>query len=731
MAEQRPSLFQRIFGGGAEKNSEPSVIPDFEISPYARGAVSTGQLQKRSVSQLRRWSRSNPWLRAAINLRRTQISRAKWDIVSADWVGEAANEIESNRVKLLLRNPNQRGDSWRSFIEPIVEDILVLDQGAIEIEMKRGARLKPGSMVDPIANLWPKDAGLISFDAKWDGTKPNQPRYYEHTADTGELVASYKNDEMVVIMANPVTYSPIGLSPLEVLADTIEADLAAADYNSKTVKQAVPPGILNLGEGIRADQVDSFKAYWEAEIAGKSQIAITGGAKGIQWMPLAASNRDMQFMEWQVYLARKICAVFGVQPQDIGISFDVNRSTAEVGAGFTQDVGIAPLLDLIAEYITREIVWRYDRKLKFSFTDVGRASMETISGYYKAAMAGMPWMRLNEALKERGMEGVGELGDDVWLPTPQGYMPLSLYEIELRRRVLGENPLPEPTSPGGGAPAGGEGGGPTPPQTPPAKMKPAPTGAQMVNPTNNPEMAPNQQPSKAKKSAGDPVIVCDIDGTLDMGGGKLNEAVAEHLRTESMDHDIYILSARNIKRMDETKKFLESNDIPHSEIFLSDFPSGTELQWKKYKMSKILGNRNVVEAIDNNGGVRDEYKKLGIDKVTNPDNVKLDKSAANLDVPESVKKEAQRGLDWRKEFGRGGIGPGQTTARMLIGNRMTAPRVRKMNAYFARHEVDKKGKGWAPGSDGYPSNGKIAWALWGGDAGWSWSGKVVRQLDNE
>jgi hypothetical protein len=329
------------------------------------------------------------------------------------------------------------------------------------------------------------------------------------------------------------------------------------------------------------------------------------------------------------------------------------------------------------------------------------------------------------------MEGVGELGDDVWLPTPQGYMPLSLYEIELRRRVLGENPLPEPTNPEGGAPAGGEGEKPTPPQTPPAKMKPAPTGAQMVNPSNNPEMAPNQQPSKAKKSAGDPVIVCDIDGTIDMGGGKVNDAVVEHLRTEAMDHDIYILSARNIKRLDETRSWLEANDIPHSEIFLSDFPAGTEIQWKKYKMSKILENRNVVEAIENNTDVRDEYKKLGIDKVTNPESVKLDKTAANLDVPDSVKKEAQRGLDWRKEFGRGGIGPGQTTARMLTGNRMTAPRVRKMNAYFARHEVDKQGKGWAPGSDGYPSNGRIAWALWGGDAGRSWSGKVVRQLDNE
>ena len=35
--------------------------------------------------------------------------------------------------------------------------------------------------------------------------------------------------------------------------------------------------------------------------------------------------------------------------------------------------------------------------------------------------------------------------------------------------------------------------------------------------------------------------------------------------------------------------------------------------------------------------------------------------------------------------------------------------------------MDKQGKGFSPGEDGYPSNGRVAWAAWGGDAGKSWS----------
>jgi hypothetical protein len=46
-----------------------------------------------------------------------------------------------------------------------------------------------------------------------------------------------------------------------------------------------------------------------------------------------------------------------------------------------------------------------------------------------------------------------------------------------------------------------------------------------------------------------------------------------------------------------------------------------------------------------------------------------------------------------------------------------------MYSYFSRHEVDKKGKDWA--NQANPSNGYIMWLAWGGDAGFSWSRKIV------
>ena len=99
-------------------------------------------------------------------------------------------------------------------------------------------------------------------------------------------------------------------------------------------------------------------------------------------------------------------------------------------------------------------------------------------------------------------------------------------------------------------------------------------------------------------------------------------------------------------------------------------------------------------------------------------------------APEGARIEAQRGLDWRAEYGRGGTEVGVARARDIArGANLSPETVRRMNSYFARHEVDKQGEGWSPGEDGYPSAGRIAWALWGGDPGAAWAGKVADQMD--
>tara|TARA_Y100001973_G_scaffold22839_1_gene34122 strand:- start:3412 stop:5580 length:2169 start_codon:yes stop_codon:yes gene_type:complete len=110
------------------------------------------------------------------------------------------------------------------------------------------------------------------------------------------------------------------------------------------------------------------------------------------------------------------------------------------------------------------------------------------------------------------------------------------------------------------------------------------------------------------------------------------------------------------------------------------------------------------------------------------------KAEADIDTTptDGMVTEAKKGLEWRKEFGRGGTMVGVARANQIVRKDKLSPRtVRRMKSFFARHEVDKRAEGFRAGEDGYPSAGRIAWALWGGDAGQTWSNKKVDQLDRE
>lgn len=96
--------------------------------------------------------------------------------------------------------------------------------------------------------------------------------------------------------------------------------------------------------------------------------------------------------------------------------------------------------------------------------------------------------------------------------------------------------------------------------------------------------------------------------------------------------------------------------------------------------------------------------------------------------PAAVRKAAVLGLKLRREHGRGGTEVGVARARDLKNGRaLSLETVKRMKAFFDRHQVDKKAQGFRPGEPGYPSPGRVAWLLWGGDAGWKWARAVVRQ----
>ena len=104
----------------------------------------------------------------------------------------------------------------------------------------------------------------------------------------------------------------------------------------------------------------------------------------------------------------------------------------------------------------------------------------------------------------------------------------------------------------------------------------------------------------------------------------------------------------------------------------------------------------------------------------------------NTKPTKEMANEAEQALEWREEFGRGGTEVGVARARDLKNRvNLSIRTIKRMFSYFSRHEIDKEGKGFYSNDDGYPSAGRIAWGLWGGDPGFAWTKKKIKEIEEE
>lgn len=94
--------------------------------------------------------------------------------------------------------------------------------------------------------------------------------------------------------------------------------------------------------------------------------------------------------------------------------------------------------------------------------------------------------------------------------------------------------------------------------------------------------------------------------------------------------------------------------------------------------------------------------------------------------PAKVARVAARALDLRRQYRRGGTEVGVARARDLANRRpLRRETIERMVSYFQRHEVDRLAYGFYVGEDDYPSAGRIAWDLWGGDEGRQWAARII------
>ena len=402
-----------------------------------------------NADYLRRLATKNPWVQAAITTRKQQIGRADITVMPDDPLAPFDASIQ-DAVEDLLNYPNELKDSYRSLVEPVIDDILTLDRGCVSKDLD--ARGIPH-------HLYVEDGATIRIFADWQGER-DKPRYLFVPPGTApgvmggsgsnqQGVALY-NDQLICVMANAASYR-FGLAPTQVLLDTIRGDLAATEKAMALVRDVPPPHLVNIktsqGSGVAQKTIDGVRTEYERRIAGQREIMFLG-ADDLQVFPLMFSLKDNQFLEWQVYLARKICACYQISPQQIGITFDVNKATAEVQQDLFEDSGLLPLMLLLEEYWNRELLADFAPRMRgdASRPDMRRLNLrvfypeiselarmrhaEQVIATAAKGLGNLPLLTPNQSLEMLGREPVAG-GNTFWVMTQtNGPLPWLSYDGE-------------------------------------------------------------------------------------------------------------------------------------------------------------------------------------------------------------------------------------------------------------------------------------------------------------
>jgi hypothetical protein len=190
---------------------------------------------------------------------------------------------------------------------------------------------------------------------------------------------------------------------------------------------------------------------------------------------------------------------------------------------------------------------------------------------------------------------------------------------------------------------------------------------------------------------------------------------------------------------------------------LGEFPETQEGDFYNWDLSKIkalqddsLSEAKRAETLYKAGIIdRSEAKRIvGYDynatdeEIYHPQGAPISTQNPNSDVAgKSIKASykpnasmvtnAKRALKWKDEGRDGGTIIGLTRANQIVNEEnLSEDTVVRMYSFFSRHEVDKNAEGFNSGEQGYPSNGRVAWDLWGGDAGFTWSKNIVDKLQD-
>jgi len=405
-----------------------------------------------SFDVLRRASYSVHIARICINVLKEKVTKTEWNIQPINPLAKV-DQAKVEEVKEHFKHPNKSNDTFRTMLDKMLEDLLVLDAVSLEKTRYPDGKLAELHYIDA-ATIRPvfdeygnQDVEIPLGTIEGERTLPvsylqvmNNSQY--GGPESGDIIAAWPKKDFIYFCMHPqgaMEKFGYGMSPLESVLSVVANLLNADNYNGAYFEEgSMPPVILQLIGNMNERDLNALKENLYAELqASFHRPAIMAGPKEIKPIMLKPNtNKDMEFMQYMTFMAKLMAAAYGLAGQDIGLTEDLNRAISETQKQLSEAKGYSSVLHLLKEVFNQEIIWK-----DFGYTDIEFAWVQPDTTDPKEAMVIYDQalkngtMTLNEVRDKLGETPYEEWADKPMVLSPSGYIPIIATPVATADKV--------------------------------------------------------------------------------------------------------------------------------------------------------------------------------------------------------------------------------------------------------------------------------------------------------
>lgn len=244
------------------------------------------------------------------------------------------------------------------------------------------------------------------------------------------VLAVFGDEDMIFRQYNPMNHADLNgysYGPLELAILQVTNHLNVENYNNAFFTHGFAArGLLHLKGTVTQSSLAQFRRHFYNSISGSShawRTPIIAGLDDVNWVPLSANAREMEYINFNNHVMRTICTQFQIDPVELGLDFLTSpngRSANQVASNeykinYSRERGLYPLLMFIEDIINNDILPALDpglaQQYKFTFVGYTDETPQTNIALLQAEMTVHRSMNdlLREAKKEPIDHPIGDL----------------------------------------------------------------------------------------------------------------------------------------------------------------------------------------------------------------------------------------------------------------------------------------------------------------------------------